>query len=148
MFRDSIEVCGRRAYPTDLTDAEWEVVEPFLPPPRRLGRQREVSQREIINAIRYLQRSGCAWRLLPHDFPKWETVYWWLRRWMADGTWQRMHDQLREDLRAAAGRHDTPSAAIVDSQSVKTTEKGGRAVTTPARKSRAASGMSWSTPSA
>jgi len=147
MFMDAIQVCARPAYPTDLTDEEWEVIEPFLPPPCELGRGREIPQRELVNAIRYELRTGCAWRLLPHDLPKWQTVYWWFRRWMADGTWQRMHDQLREDLRAAAGREDTPSAAIVDSQSVKTTEKGGRAATTPARKSPAASGTCWSTPS-
>lgn len=146
MFMDAIEVCERPAYSTDLTDEEWEVIKPFLPPASAYGRQREIPLREIVNAIRYELRTGCAWRLLPHDLPKWQTVYWWFRRLLADGTWQAMHDQLREDLRAAAGRHDTPSAAIVDSQSVKTTEKGGRAAMTPGRRSRDASGTCWSIP--
>lgn len=137
---------ARRAYPTDLTDAEWRVLEPLIPPAKSGGRPRSVEVREIVNALRYLLRSGGAWRLLPHEFPPWPTVYAYFRRWEADGTWERIAQALRRDLRVALGRRAEPSAAILDSQTVKTTEKGGRAGTTPARKPPAASGTPSSIP--
>jgi putative transposase len=132
-------------YPTDLTDDEWRVLAPLIPPARPGGRPRSVDAREIVNAIRYLLRAGCAWRLLPREFPPWQTVYASFRRWEADGTWERMAGALRRELRVALGRRPEPSAAVLDRQTVKTTEKGGRAVTTPARRPPAASGISSST---
>jgi putative transposase len=139
---------ARRAYPTDLTDDEWRVLEPLIPPAKPGGRPRSVDVREIVNAIRYLLRSGGAWRLLPHEFPPWQTVYAYFRRWQADGTWERIAGVLRRELRVALGRRAEPSAAILDSQTVKTTEKGGHAATTRGRKPPAASGISSSTPRA
>src|SRR5688572_17797583 len=137
---------ARRSYPTDLTDDEWRVVSPLIPPAKPGGRPRRVDPREILNAIRYLLRSGGAWRLMPHEFPPWPTVYAYFRRWEADGTWERMAGALRRDLRVALGRRADPSAAILDSQTVKTTEKGGHAATTPGRRPPAASAMPSSIP--
>jgi putative transposase len=137
---------ARRSYPTDLTDDEWRVLEPLIPPAKPGGRPRSVDPREIVNAIRYQLRSGGAWRLVPHEFPPWPTVYAYFRRWQADGTWERIAGVLRRDLRVALGRAPEPSAAVLDSQTVKTTEKGGRAATTRARRPPAASGISSSIP--
>lgn len=134
----------RRPYPTDLTDAEWAILEPLVPPPKSGGRPAR-ERREILDAIGYVVRTGCAWRYLPHDFPPWQTVYHYFRLWRLDGTWEQIHDALREQARQTAGRAAQPSAGIVDSQSVKTTEKGGTAATTAARKSTGASGISSST---
>ena len=123
----------RRAYPTDLTDDEWRVLEPLIPPAKPGGRPRGADPREVLNGIRYLLRSGGAWRLLPHEFPPWPTVYAYFRRWQADGTWERIAGVVRRDLRVTLGRRAEPSAAVLDSQTVKTTEKGGHAATTGAR---------------
>ncbi len=136
----------RRAYPTDLTDDEWRVLEPLIPPAKPGGRPRRVDPREVLNGMRYLLRSGGAWRLLPHEFPPWPTVYAYFRRWQADGTWERIAGALRRDLRVALGRRAEPSAAVLDSQTVKTTEKGGHAATMPGRRPPGASATSWSTP--
>ena len=130
-----IEQAKRKPYPTDLSDAEWQIIEPLLPQPKtRRGRPRKHSYREILNGIFYVLRSGCAWRMLPHDFPAWQTVYHYFRQWRRDGTWERLHKALHRQTRAQAGRNEEPSAAILDSQSVKTTEKGGPGVTTQARR--------------
>jgi putative transposase len=116
---------GRRPYPSDLTDEQWHVLEPMIPPEKHGGRHREVDVREIINAILYVLRTGCPWRHLPHDFPPWGTVHYYFWIWCNDGTWTHIHDKLREMVRVEAGREREPSAAIMDTQSVKTTEQGG-----------------------
>lgn len=115
----------RRAYQTDLSDAEWKVIEPHLPTPQSEGRPRVHPLREILDAVFYIVRSGCAWRLLPHDFPPWKSVYHYFRLWRIDGTWEKLNTALRERLRVRIGRAPQPSAGIVDSQSVKSTGVGG-----------------------
>jgi putative transposase len=117
----------KRSYSTDLSDAEWECLELHVPPPNKWGRPKTHTTREILNAIFYVLKSGCPWRLLPRDFPPWETVYWWFRRWRIDGTFERLNAALRERLRIRLGRNAHPSAGIVDSQSAKTTGVGGEA---------------------
>ena len=116
---------NRAVYSTDLTNAEWTLLEPLVPAPKFGGRPAKYSRREIINAIRYVLRTGCAWRLLPHDLPPWQLAYHYFWVWRREGTWQQIHDALLPRARQAGGREPTPSAAIIDSQSVKTTEKGG-----------------------
>ena len=115
----------RTTYPTDLTDAEWNYIEPHLPAPKATGRPRLYPLREILNAIFYVLRSGCSWRLVPHDFPPWRSVYHCFRRFRLDGTWERMHAALRQRVRVRLERNPQPSAGIVDSHSVKTTGVGG-----------------------
>ena len=115
----------RRAYLTDLTDAEWECIEALLPVPENEGRPRLHSLREILDAIFYVVRSGCFWRLLPHDFPPWQTVYHYFRAWRLSGIWVKMHAALRKRVRVRLEMDPHPSAGIVDSQSVKTTGVGG-----------------------
>jgi putative transposase len=132
----------RLAYTTDLTDEEWQILEPLLPPEKTGGRPRKYPMREVINGIQYVLRGGCAWRLMPHDLPQWQTAYQTFRAWRQDGTWQRIHDQLRDAVRTRMGRHPQPSAAIVDAQTVKTTEKGGRMAMMGQNNSRAASATS------
>ena len=115
----------KRSYSTDLTNAEWECLKPYVPPPNKRGRPKIHSTREIFNAIFYVLKSGCAWRLLPRDFPPWETVYYWFRRWRIDGTFERLNAAVRERLRVRLRRNPQPSAGVVDSQSAKTSGAGG-----------------------
>lgn len=112
-----------RSYPTDLTNEQWERLEPCLPPPKPGGRPREVDLRRVVNGILYLERAGCAWRMLPHDFPPWQTVYTYFRNWRRDGVWDQLHETFHRALRLLSGREEEPSAAILDSQSVKTAGK-------------------------
>ena len=138
-------------YPSDLTDDQWSLLSPLLPAARsgsgKGGRPREVDLRQIVNGIRYQNRSGCQWRMLPVEFGPWPTVHGYYRGWRRQGVVLRLHDTLREQVRVAAGKEPTPSAAILDSQSVKTTEKRGSAAgMTRARRSRAANATSPWTP--
>ena len=128
----------RRDYPSDLTDAEWKILQPLIPPAKEGGRPRTTEMREVLNAIFYIDRTGCQWRALPHDFPPWSTVWSSFRRWRNNGTWECIHTARREQVRMSLGREPTPSAAIIDSQSVKTSQKGGLAGMTAARKSKGA----------
>lgn len=117
----------KQTYPTDLNDSEWKLIAQYLPQPKPKGpggRPREIPWRQILNGIFYIVRGGCAWRMLPHDLPCWKTVYHYFRRWRKDGTWQAMNAALRQAVRTAAGREAQNSAAIVDSQSIKTAEGG------------------------
>ena len=125
---------SRASYPTDLTDAEWHILEPLVPAVKKGGRPAKYPRREVVNAIRYVLRTGCAWRLLPHDLPPWQLVYHYFRVWRREGVWQEIHDALLPEARRSLGRPSTPSGAVIDSQPVKTTEKGGLGGMTQARR--------------
>ena len=136
-------------YPSDLNDAEWVIVEPMIPPARHGGRKRSVNVREVLNGIFYILWTGCQWRALPKDLPPKSTVHGYLQRWDYDGTLMKIHDALYVACREQADREASPTACVIDSQSVKSAEKGAlrltRRVTTRARRSRVRSDTSWST---
>lgn len=136
----------RKRYDSDITDEEWDLVRRFIPPHPPRGNDPWIPKREIVNAIFYVNKHGCAWRGLPDDFPNWSTVYGYFRMWTKAGVWEQIVDALRRRIRVAEGKQPEPTAAIVDSQSVKTTEKGGRVGMTRARKSRVANAISSLTP--
>ncbi len=124
----------QKRYPSDLSDAEWELLSPLLPHAKATGRPCKYERREIVNALFYLLRSGCTWRMLPRDLPPWQVVYWHFAQWRDSGVWQQINDALRTRLRRLEGKAAQPTAAIMDSQTVKTTEKGGLVATTLARR--------------
>jgi putative transposase len=121
----------RKAYPSDLREGEWAILEPLVPAVKAGGRPARWSRREIVNAILYVVRGGNQWRAMPHDLPPWQTAYGYFRQWRNAGTWETIHSAIRERARRQVGREATPSAAILDSQSVKTSQKGAHAATTP-----------------
>lgn len=139
-------------YPSDLTDAEWALIEPHIPPARRGGRRREVDVREVLQGVLYVLETGCQWRHLPKDLPPRSTVWAYFDLWRYDGTLDRIHEMLYLALRAAADREASPTAAIIDSQTVKSAEKGGLGArkrgTMPARRRKGSSAMPLSTRSA
>jgi putative transposase len=134
-----------KSYSTDLTDAQWERLKSLIPPAKPGGRDRSANMREVMNAINYVLRTGCHWHLIPHDFPPSGTVYWYFWTWRNEGAWQQMHDILREQVRTEAGRETSPSAAILDSQTVKSTEKGDRSASTAPKRSKGANARFLST---
>jgi transposase len=143
---------GKLRYPSDLTDAEWELVRPCIPPCKRGGRQRTVDLREVVNGVMYVLSTGCQWRAVPKDLPPRSTLHDYLGSWEWDGTLEHIHHALYVLCREQAEREASPTAAIIDSQSVKSAEKGGRRSTRTAlmraRRSRARSVICWSTPRA
>ena len=114
-----------KLYPTDLTDSQWDLIKEILPEPARTGRPRELELRQIVNAILYLVRGGIQWRMMPREYPKWQSVYYYFRKWRKDGTWKRIHDTFRAQERRKKSRHKHPSAASIDSQSVEGTLVAG-----------------------
>jgi transposase len=155
MWNDEARALHRprtQRYPSDLTNVEWEIVEPMIPSPRPGGRRRQTDMREVMNAVRYVLRTGCQWRELPKDFPPRSTVYNYFWEWSRYGVLDRIHYELLTRCREAERREASPSAAIIDTQSVKATEKGGarpiRSATMHERRSKASSAICWSTPSA
>ena len=129
---------SKPVYPSDLSDAQWKVVAPVLR--AACGRSGRLPRRDLLNAIFYVLRTGCQWRYLPKSYPKWNSVYSCFRRWSRNGTWDKVVEALRVEVRYAQGRKELPTAAVIDTQSIKTTEKGGLVVMTAPRKSADASG--------
>jgi putative transposase len=116
---------NNQLYPTDLTDRQWDCIKALIPPAKPGGKPRTLDMRAVVNAILYLTVTGCQWRLLPREYPAWQSVYGYFRQFRDDGTWQRIHDTLRAQVRERAGRHKQPTAGVLDSQSVKTSQGPG-----------------------
>ena len=135
-------IMAEKIYPSDMSDAQWKSIRPLIPPSKSGGRPRHVDMREIINAIFYVVRGGASWRMLPKEYGPWQTVYGYFRKFQREGVWQQIHDTLRKKVRRKAGKKPTPSAAIIDSQSVKTSEKGDSVGTMRAKRSLAANAIS------
>jgi transposase len=138
---------SRLRYPSDVTDEEWAVIGPLIPAAKKGGNKRSVDERELVNGLMYILSTGCQWAALPKDLPARSTVNAYFLRWDDDGTLDRIHHALYVQCRELAGREANPTAAIIDSQSVKSAEKGGpasiRTALMPARRSKARSGISW-----
>jgi len=128
-------VARPRTYPTDTSDAEWAILEPFIPVPKSGGRPARIARRDIVDAIFYVMKGGVSWRMLPADFPYWKTVYDYFRQWKQSGLYERLGDALRVHTRTVLERNAVPTAAIVDSRSVKTSQKGGSVDTMAAKRS-------------
>jgi putative transposase len=135
---------NRRSYPSDLTDEQWELAETLLPR-KTGGRPRTTPLRDVLSAYFHLLRDGVSWRMLPHDFPPWQTVYSQVRRWKLDGSWERLHDRLRDEVRLAEGRPSQPSAAALDSRSVKAADHPGVRGYDAGKKTTDARGTCWLT---
>src|SRR5689334_5168305 len=136
---------NRKPYSTDLTDAHCQRLEPLIPPAKPGGRDRSANMREVMNDVNYVLRTGCHWHLMPHDFLRSGTVYWYFWTWRNEGAWQQMRAILLDQVRNEAGRETSPSGAILDSQTVTSTEKGDRPASMAPRRSTAANARSWST---
>lgn len=117
---------SRKPYPSDLTEAEWAILEPLVPAEKPMGAPREVELREIVNAVMYVSDNGIKWRAMPHDFPAWQTVYGYFRRWIHDGVWEQLNQALNRQVRLNTGREAQPSLGLIDSQSVEMAQKGGQ----------------------
>ena len=114
----------RLQYPTDLSKAQWHIIKPLIPRGKTVGHMRETDEYEVANAILYLLKTGCDWRMLPHDFTKWQTVFDYFTKWKKDGTWKKIHDCLKDQVRLKVGKRKKATAGVIDSQSVKTGKKG------------------------
>lgn len=125
----------RQTYPSDTSDAEWAILGPLIPAPRPGGRPAHIDRRDVVDAIFYIKRGGVSWRMLPADFPHWKTVYDYFRQWKNSSLWEQLNDTLRARTREALGRNAVPTAGIVDSRSVKTSQKGGPEAMTVGRRS-------------